>query len=136
MMLDDQELIHQFETGKLPHKQLTHEAHVRVAYWYASRNTLVDAIDAMRVNTQRYIGATDHEHALTLGYHETITVAFMRIIHHANAMTGPHESSLVFCDRHPELLTKFAVNRYYSAEVIASDEAKREFVAPDIEDLP
>jgi hypothetical protein len=69
------------------------------------------------------------------GYHETITVAFMWLIHAACARQIC-ASSVDFCERHPELLKKDVLLRYYSRERLASAEAKVLFIEPDLKPLP
>ena len=134
-MTDDQ-FLKAFEDGSLPFEQWTHQAHVRVAFLYASRYDLPSAIDQMRSGIQAYNKATDTPEAIDRGYHETITLAFMRLIFAANLQSGPHATSDEFCAVHPELLTKKALMAFYSKKRIMTWEAKRGFIEPDLQPLP
>lgn len=134
-MTDDEFLV-VFENCSLPFEQWTHRAHVRAAYLYSSDNDLSAAIDQMRESIKRYNLATNTPEAIDRGYHETMTLAFMRLVFWANLTSGPHTSFQEFCDAHPELLTKSVLRLYYSPERIMTWEAKTTFVTPDLRQLP
>ncbi len=134
--MTDAEFLAAFESCALPAEQWTHQAHVRVAYLYASRHELSVAIERMRTSIKKYNAATDTPEKIDRGYHETITVAFMQLVFVANVQTGPHESSADFYDSHPELQSKFALRNYYSKDRIMTLEAKRDFVEPNLCPLP
>jgi hypothetical protein len=65
-------------------------------------------------------------------YHETITWFFMILIAERRAR-GPSDTWQRFRDRNPDLFaTKPSIiRRYYSAERLASAEARSRFVLPD-----
>lgn len=134
--MDDQTFLSAFENCTLPMEQWTHEAHVRVAYLYASRHDLETAIATMRSRIKAYNKATDTPEAIDRGYHETITVAFMRLVYASILQAEPYRSSEDFCDVHPELMTKSILKTFYSRERIMTWEAKRNFVEPDLQQLP
>lgn len=134
--MTDAELLTAFEDCSLPLEQWTHQAHVRVAYLYASRHGLRAAIDRMRSSIKKYNIAMNIPDAIDRGYHETITQAFMHLVFAANLKTGAYASSQDFCSAHPELLTKYALRKFYSREQIMTWEAKAEFVPPDLCPFP
>lgn len=134
--MNDAELLTAFESCSLPVEQWTHQAHIRVAWIYASTNSPESAIQRIRAGIKAYNKATDTPEAIDRGYHETITVAFMTLVCSAIQKTGPYESSDEFCQAHPELLSKTALRRYYSREQIMTMQAKSEFVDPDLNPLP
>lgn len=134
--MTDDELLAAFEACTLPFRQWTHQAHVRVAWLYASHHDLDAAIDSMRTSVQAYNRATHTPEAINRGYHETITCAFMRLVFAANLQTGPHQSSQEFCNAHPELMTKHALDRYYSRARLMTMQAKADFTGPDRCPLP
>ena len=72
----------------------------------------------------------------TRGYHETLTLAWARLIAARMGSCGEGEDFAAFIRRHPDLLTSAAILRYYSRERIFSLRARREFVLPDLEPLP
>ena len=134
--MTDAEFLAAFESCTLPRELWTHQAHVRVAYLYASQSDLPAATTHVRTSIKAYNKTSKTPDAIDRGYHETITIAFMDIVFAANVQTGPHQSSMEFCEAHPELLTKFALQQYYSKERLMTLEAKYNFVPPDLCPLP
>ena len=70
-------------------------------------------------------------------YHETVTVAFLTLIHERMAADlidrGCDAHDLVwedFARRHPDLFAAELLSRYYSRETLRSDLARRCFVLP------
>jgi hypothetical protein len=135
-MMSDQELLVGFENCTLPSAQWNHQAHVRIAFLYASRHSFQGAIEKMRASLQRYNRAVQIPEALDRGFHETITQAFMRLVIAAVRNADQDMSSDVFCAANPDLLDRQVLRRYYSQERLRTWEAKQEFVAPDLSPLP
>ncbi|QDU74935.1 hypothetical protein Pan97_19550 [Bremerella volcania] len=134
--MTDKEFLSAFEDCTLPPERWTHAAHVRAAVLYASRNRWEESVRLMRSRIQAYNAATDTPEELERGYHETLTLAFMRLIYAAHLQDGTFTSAAAFMDRHPELLDKKALLRYYSRERILTWDAKQRFVPPDLHPLP
>ncbi len=134
--LSDSTLVSAFEDGTLPSSRWTHRSHVRVACLYACRDPLSVATARMRRGLQEYNHTVGTPESLNRGYHETITQTFMRLVGAALHQNGPYISSSAFCDTHPELLRREAINRFYSHDCLFTAEAKAGFVAPDRQPLP
>jgi len=134
--MNDAQLLEAFEACTLPFEQWTHRAHVRVAFLYASQNPLPAALDKMRTGIKAYNKATDTPDELERGYHETITVAFMRLVSHALKEHGPLASSDEFCNTCARSLSKGVLLNYYSKDRLISLEAKQQFLEPDLQPLP
>ena len=134
--MNDDEFLAAFENCTLPPDLWTHRAHVRVAYLYASRNSLYDATDRIRTSIRAYAKARNTPEAIDSGYHETVTAAFMVLVFAANLQTGPYETSQHFCEAHPELLNSHALRKFYSRNHIKTWEAKADFIDPDLCSLP
>ncbi|WDI42666.1 MOSC domain-containing protein [Bremerella sp. P1] len=134
--MNDQQFLTAFESCTLPQEEWTHLAHVRAAVLIASQNTWPEAVRLMRSRIQAYNAATNTPEELERGYHETLTLAFMRLIYTACQKDGSFTNAAAFMDRHPELLEKKAILRYYSRERILTWDAKQRFVPPDIQPLP
>jgi len=132
----DDDLIAAFESAALPAEGWNHRAHVRVAFILARRECdFTTAIARMRAGLYALNIAHCVPDEPSRGYHETITVAFMRLIYAACArQLCP--SSVDFCERHPELLKKDALLAYFSPERLASTGAKVLFIEPDLKPLP
>jgi hypothetical protein len=133
--MSDVDLIAAFECGVLPREAWNHRAHVRVAYFYASQHGLEAAVARMRIGVHALNAAHRVPEAVDRGYHETITVAFLRLIF-AACRQQSFQSSAEFCAAHPELMTKNTLLLYYSRERLMSLAAKAAFVEPDLEPLP
>jgi hypothetical protein len=132
--IDDASLVAAFEKAELPAEAWDHRAHVRVAFVYASLLDLHTALAQMQMGLRALNAAHRVPDSVDRRYHETITVAFMRLID-AATKKETFASSTEFCRRHPELLTKDALLRYYSHERLFSKEAKSGFVEPDLAPL-
>lgn len=129
--MTDDEFLAAFEAVALTRPEWTHEAHVRMAWLYLARHPVPDALDRVRRGIQKLngkIGSPD-------GYHETITVAFVRVIADRLAES---ETYPAFRDRNPDLLDRTlpALLRHYTKDRLYSAEARAAFVAPDREPLP
>ena len=127
----DDDFLAAFEACTL--EELRHRDHIKVAYLYLRRFPLEEAMDKVRTGLQALAVAWKAPvDELEKGYHETVTQAWVHIVHLALKECGPAESADAFCDRHPELMQKTHLRSYYSRERIVTWEAKREFVEPDL----
>jgi len=134
--MDDSQFLQAFENCTLPFDVWTHRAHLRVAYLYASKFDLQTATNKMRTGIKAYNKATNTPEELERGYHETITVAFMRLVTAALQQAGPFTTSEEFCDACADALNKPVLLNYYSKDRITSMKAKQTFVEPDLQELP
>lgn len=129
-------LVEQFEATTLPLEHWRHETHVRVAYHYLTQYDLPDAIDQMRRGIQRYNAAHEISEAIERGYHETLTQAWLRLLHAIIVAHGPFESADAMLEMHPYIRCKVLLRLFYTRDWIMSDRAKRQWVEPDICALP
>jgi hypothetical protein len=134
--MSDDDLLRQFEDCTLPFDQWVHRAHVRVAYLYLSRLPFERAMEKIRAGIQDYNLAHQVPDEPTRGYHETMTRAWLHIIHTTMRIYGGVESADAFVQSQPQLLEKKNLRLFYSPELIMSAAAKREFVEPDLAPLP
>jgi len=140
--VNDADLLAAFLAPTLPEKDWTHRAHIRVGWLLLEttnaptpRARLEVAFIRMR-DGLHVLNASHHvPDELTRGYHETITLAFMRVLDAARRETITADSD-TFCDARTDLMTKAALLRHYSRERIMSAEAKARFIEPDLEPLP
>lgn len=136
---NDQRLLEQFEDLTLPFEEWTHRAHVRVAYLLLEQHGLAEGTRRLRDGIQAYNAANKVPEGPLMGYNETTTVAFARIVHavsRAYAQSHPVAGSEAFCDMHPQLLSKHILRLFYSPERRILPEAKHTFVEPDLAPLP
>jgi hypothetical protein len=123
--MSDDELLAGFQAGTLT--EFPHREHVRVGWLYLRRDTPLRAIERFSADLRRF--------ALAKGrpglYHETLTVAFLFLIH--ERMAGGCEDFDGFQERNPDLFrwNPSALDRYYRKETLASERARRKFLLPD-----
>lgn len=139
MTADDAAFLARFEGRALPFDQWTHRAHVKVAYLYLRRHGLEEAINRMRAGVKAYNAANKVPQGPGMGYNETVTVAFMHILHATMQAYGdvfPTASADEFCDTHPHLLHRSLLRVFFSPR--GRDPAAEEygFVEPDMCPLP
>jgi hypothetical protein len=129
--MNDAAFLTAFEACTL--EEFHHRDHIKVAYLYLCRYPLEDAIAKVRTGLLALAAAWNAPtNDLHRGYHETMTQAWVRIVHVALSDTGPAGSAEIFCDQQPALLEKTFLQRFYSPDCITSWKAKREFVEPDL----
>jgi hypothetical protein len=134
---NDAALIDGFESQSLPLESWVHRSHVRVAVLYLSRFGFDGALERLRTRIQAFNQAKGVKDTKSSGYHETLTVAWLRVIANAlDVMSRPPANSLEFCRQHEHLLDKTLLRRHYSSDRMLTEEAKRQFVEPDLEPLP
>jgi hypothetical protein len=135
----DDELLRQFESLTLPFDQWTHRMHVRVAFCYLSRHPFEVALQKLRTGIKAYNAANDVPEGPEVGYDETTTVAFARLVHATMCAYGevlPTPDSESFCDTHPQLLSSRLLRLFYSPAQRRHPRAKTTFVEPDLAMLP
>lgn len=134
--MTDRELLHQFEACTFPAEKWDHRAHLTAAYQYLRDHFPDDAIDHMRRGIKKYNKAMNVPDSLDRGYHETMTVAWMKILHAMMQSLGAEDSAGAFLEKQSFLLNKRLLLLFYSRDLIMSERAKREWVEPDLAPLP
>src|SRR3954463_12301694 len=94
----DEAFLKSFEDCTLPFEQWRHRAHIKVAYLYLRQLPYEDALKKIRESIKRYNAATDTPETLERGYHETMTVAWMRLVHFTLCEYGPAATADEFLD--------------------------------------
>ncbi|MCC7389246.1 MAG: hypothetical protein IT431_10805 [Phycisphaerales bacterium] len=128
--------IEAFERCEIAREAWTHRAHLTVAYLYLREHGLEGATDRMRRGIRALNAALKVPEAIDSGYHETLTVAWLRILDAMMQTHGPGAGPDEFLDAQPYLLNRLLLRLYYSRGRIMSERAKREFVEPDLGVLP
>jgi hypothetical protein len=125
-----------FEAREIPLEEWNHRAHLRVAWTYLRRHGLDGAIERMREGIPRFNASKGLENLLDRGYHDTLTVAWLRILDATTKAHGAEADATAFLDKHTQLHSKVLLRLYYSRDRILSWEAKRGFLEPDLAPLP
>jgi len=135
-MLDDETFLGQFESGDWPFEEWHHRQHIKVAYLYLRRYPFDAAMAKLREGIKSYNAIHQVPDGPTRGYHETMTQAWLRLVHLTLCDYGPAETADSFYDQNPQLSEKKVLRLFYSRELFMSPRAKVEFVEPDLTPLP
>ena len=127
--MSGEELIQQFEDGKTPPATFHHADHIRLAFEYLCRHPVLTGIERFSSALRRF--------AVTIGrpqlYHETITWAYLLLIHERIARVGQPLAWDEFAARNRDLLVwkGGVLSKLYRPETLESDLAKKVFLLPD-----
>jgi hypothetical protein len=132
--MSDDEFLAAFEACTLD--EFHHRDHIKIAYLYLRRYPLNEAIARVRKGLQALaIAWKAPVDDLEKGYHETITEAWVRLVHLQLNACAPAANADAFCDEQPQLMQKTLLQSFYSRERLTTWEAKRAFVEPDLAPL-
>ena len=122
-----------FEAGRMPPGGFPHPAHVRMAWIYLRRYPLETAIARFSSALRRFAAAQGEPGR----YHETITAAYVVLIHDRLARTTAADWN-TFAANHPDLLVwkPSVLDAHYSPDILWSDRARDTFLPPDRMPLP
>jgi len=127
--MNEHDFVAAFEACAIPAGDFRHADHVRLAWIYLRHHALLDAIERFTTSLQRFA----RHHGAPGLYHETITWAYLLLIHERMQRDGApkdwdsfREANSDLFDRRPSLL-----DRYYVPGTLDSDLARRIFVLPD-----
>jgi hypothetical protein len=128
-------LVARFEDGTLPKTDWTHQAHLAVALWYASRLPFEEALAVVREGIRRVNAAHRVATTPTGGYHETITRFYMMVIFGYVAEEAG-ETGSDWAARVNRLLARYGARdlplRHYTKDLLMSPEARFGWVEPDL----
>jgi hypothetical protein len=124
--MTDAELLEEFERGTL--EPFHHADHVHVAFAYLNQFPPAEALARFSSGLKHFAALRGKANL----YHETITWAYLCLIRQRMADAGP-QTWEAFAQANPDLLLwkKSLLDRYYRAETLASERARRMFVFPD-----
>ena len=127
--MSGEKLIEQFEEGATPAGSFHHADHVRLGFEYLCRFSVVEGIDRFSAALKRFATA----HGKSQLYHETITWAYLLLIHERMARSTAPQNWDEFAASNPDLFIwkGGALARLYRPETLDSDLARRVFVLPD-----
>lgn len=134
--ISDRELLDRFETQKIRKDEWTHAEHCRVGYLLIDRYDWAGAVDRMRKSIIKLNEAQGVPNTESRGYHETLTISWLRLIAAAMEREGQLKSSLAFLKCNNHLLDKNALAVYFSRNLLMSTLARQLFVHPDLQPLP
>ena len=125
-----QSLVESFENCTIHPAEFRHYQHLTVALWYVWSLPYEEAVAKMTSGIRRLAEAYGKT-----GYHETITLFWLRAV--SNFAAKRSDGLAATTNRLIERCNnKNYIDEYYSAELLASDKAKAEWVEPDLKSLP
>ncbi|MBM4270470.1 MAG: hypothetical protein FJ144_28340 [Deltaproteobacteria bacterium] len=127
------ELARRFRDTSLPKEEWTHAAHLRVGAWHVDRHGAEEALRILRDGIPRLNDSHGTPNTETSGYHETITVAYVRLIaSYLEAVREPASlEDRVECLLAGPLGERAVLLSYWSQETLMSPRARLEWVPPD-----
>jgi hypothetical protein len=114
-----------FEIGGLDPAKFPHAEHIRFGYEMLGRHPFGEAVDRFSRGLKLLAAKAGRPQI----YHETITVAFLALINERRARGGAQDWS-EFKRTNTDLFNKRCLEKWYSAEQLASDLARRTFCLP------
>ena len=127
--LTDGELIAQFESAAISPDSFHHADHVRLAFAYLSQYSILEALEKFPAALQRFAKL----HGKPNLYHQTITWAYLLLIHERIVRSTHPQTWEKFAKENPDLLTwkNGILARYYGEKTLQSDLARRVFIFPE-----
>jgi hypothetical protein len=128
--MNDRDFVDAFEACAIPSSDFRHADHVRLAWIYLRERPLLEAIERFTTSLQRF--ATHH--GVPGLYHETITWAYLLIIHERMQRDDSSKDWEFFRAANRDLFNwkPSVLDRYYAPGTLKSDLARRTFVLPDV----
>jgi hypothetical protein len=129
-------LIAAFENCTLPRDEWDHHAHLTVALWYLTRYSEAEATNLIRDRIQHYNSANGIKTTKDSGYHETMTLFWIRIVSHYLSVADRTRSIVYLAN---ELIDSYGDKNlpltYYSRDRLMSWEARNSWVEPDLKPM-
>lgn len=129
----DRAFLGDFEGGTVQPADFGHRAHIRLAYILLCVSDDDGALERMR---QSLLSFLRHHGIDASKYHETMTRAWILAVRHFMEKTPRSESADDFIDQNPQMLDSKIMMTHYSAGLLFSDEARTQFVEPDLDPIP
>ena len=127
--MTDEEFIERFENCTLPGESFHHRDHVRVVWLYLRCYPALETLKRFSEGLKRFATANGKANL----YHETITWAYVFLIHERIARNGPEQGWAEFVDANADLFDwkNNVLKSHYHDDTLRSEIARRVFVFPD-----
>ena len=126
--MTDTEFARAFERGDVSPAEFSHRSHIRLAWVYLQESPSFDAaVDRIREGIQQFATSAGKADK----YHETITIAWMKLLAAAGHRIGSAVSFDELLRLAPELADKDLPLRYYARRRLFSESARAAWVPPD-----
>jgi hypothetical protein len=126
--MTDDELIQCFEAGVVP-EPFHHSEHVKLTWLFLRRHPAPEVLTRLSGGLKALCSARGKPER----YHETITWAYVFLLHERMARMEPDHDWKRFADLHRDLLdwNNNLLRAYYCEETLRSDLARKIFLLPD-----
>jgi hypothetical protein len=127
--MNEREFVDAVEGCTMAGGDFHHADHVRLAWIYLRDYPLLEAISRFTTTLKRFAA----HHGVPGKYHETITWAYLLLIHERMQRDRAHDGWERFRDANGDLFARdpSILARYYTPRMLASDAARERFVLPD-----
>jgi hypothetical protein len=125
-------LVESFETATIARDEWRHAEHLVVALYYLSNHDFETSLGLMRSGIFKLLKAFEVDLSVEMPYHETMTVFWMRTVDDFKRLKNGASMSEI-CRAMIERFDKDYPLRFYSRELLFSDEARARFVEPDLQ---
>jgi hypothetical protein len=129
----DREFRAAFEAGAFAPADFSHRAHIRLAYVYLAESDVDLALERMRAALVSFLS---HHGIPASKYHATLTRAWILAVDHFMHRSREASSGDDFIARNAPLLDTRNMLTHYSAELLFSDQARADFVEPNLDPIP
>lgn len=128
-------IIRGFNTYTLPKEEWTHVAHLIVALWYVRYFGKEEAGRELNKRISAYNESLGGVNSDTDGYHETITLAWIEIVHQFLLRHSGDFNELATLLTSKEFTSKHHPLNFYSKDLLDSVNARKIWVEPDLRPL-
>ena len=128
--MDDQTFLHHFEAAQL--HPFAHAEHIRMAWLYLRRDGWETGYARIQAGLKYFAAALGQSDK----YHETITRFWALLVQHAIDAQPGLKTFAAFQEAFPILFDKTVIRKHYSQAVLWGDEARHDWVEPDMIPMP
>jgi hypothetical protein len=128
----DLEFERQFARGELAPSQFSHRSHLRLAYVHLAQHGPEEAVATFR---ESLLGFLRHNQIDPAKFHETLTQAWLQAVWRFMRRHAPTADSEEFLERSSVLHDPKVMLTHYSEGVLFGADARRRFVAPDLDPI-
>lgn len=127
--LSNEEFLKQFRSCEMDESLFNHEAHLRLAWINIRQDGIERAVESIPNQIMAYV---DHLGVRSI-YNHTLTVAAVKVIYHF-MLKSDSDDFTAFMDEFPRLTSNFKqlIEAHYSADIYTNDQAKAQFVEPNL----
>ena len=118
--------LERFVRGEIAAASFPHREHVRMAFEMLRRHDFAETV----LHFSRALRTMARQAGKPHAFHQTLTIAFLSLIAE-RLEDGQWEDFGAFARDNPDLLDKGILARWYRAERLASERARRTFLLPE-----